>query len=68
MKDPIIGQEYNIIFIIVDKFIKWGYFVAYIEEILVEDIAQIYIKEVFVRHRVLTKIILNRDMRFIVTF
>ena len=26
------------IFIIVDKFTKWGYFVVYIEDILAEDI------------------------------
>ena len=56
------------IFIIVDKFIKWGYFIAYTEEILVEDIAQIYIKEIFVRHKVLVKIILDRDTRFIIAF
>ena len=43
-----------------------GYFIIYTEEILAEDIAQIYIKEVFVRYRVLTKIILDRDIRFIV--
>ena len=51
-----------------DKLIKWGYFIVYIEEILVEDIARIYIKEVFIRHRVLNKIILDRDLRFIVVF
>ena len=56
------------IFIIINKFIKWGYFVTYIKEILVEDIAQIYIKEVFVKYRVLAKIILDRDMRFITVF
>jgi len=39
-----------------------------IEEILVEDIARIYIKEVFIRHRVLNKIILDRDLRFIAAF
>ena len=39
LKDPIIRQKYNSIFIIIDKFIKWGYFIAYIEEISVEDIA-----------------------------
>ena len=38
------------------------------EEILVEDIARIYIKEVFIRYRVLIKIILGRDLRFIVVF
>ena len=68
MKDPIISQEHDIIFIIIDKFIKWRYFVIYTEEISVEDIAQIYIKEVFVRYGVLVKIILDRDIRFIIAF
>jgi len=52
----------------VDKLIKWGYFIAYIEEISAEDIARIYIKEVFVRHRALSRIILDRDLRFIAAF
>ena len=51
-----------------DKLIKWGYFIAYIEEILVENITRIYVKEVFVRHRALSKIILDRDLKFIVVF
>ena len=68
LKDPITGQKYNSIFIIIDKFTKQGYFIAYTEEILVKDIAQVYIKEVFLRHRVLNKIILNRDTRFILAF
>ena len=68
LKDPIIRQKYNSIFIVVDKFTKWGYFIAYIKEILVEDIVQTYIKEVFLRYRVLTKIILDRDTRFILAF
>ena len=38
------------------------------EEILVEDIARIYIKEVFIRYKALDKIILDRDLRFIVAF
>ena len=56
------------IFVIINKFIKQGYFVIYTEEILAEDIVQIYIKEVFVRYGVLTKIILNRDIRYIAVF
>ena len=56
------------IFIIVDKFIKQGYFIIYTEEILVEDIVQIYIKEIFVKYRVLVKIISDRDTRFIIAF
>jgi len=57
-----------VILVIVDKLIKWGYFIVYTKEILVEDIARIYIKEVFIRHRVLDKIILDRDLRFIAVF
>jgi len=68
LRDPIIGQDYNTILVIVDKLIKWGYFIAYIEEILVEDIARIYIKEVFIRYRALDKIISDRDLRFIAVF
>jgi len=41
----------------VDRMTKWGYFIPYIEEILAEDVARIYIKEVFSRHRLLEKII-----------
>jgi hypothetical protein len=33
-----------------------SYFIVYIEEILVEDIAKIYIKEVFIKYKVLIKI------------
>jgi len=57
-----------VILVIVDKLIKWGYFIACIKEMLVEDIARIYIKEVFVRHGALSKIILDRDLRFVAVF
>ena len=39
-----------------------------IEKILAEDIARIYTKEVFIRYRALIKIMLDRDLRFIVVF
>ena len=68
LKDFIIKQKYNSIFIIVDKFTKWGYFIAYTEEILVKDIVQVYIKEVFLRYKVLDKIISDKDTRFILVF
>ena len=68
LKDPITSQKHNTIFIIVNKFIKWGYFIVYIEEILVEDIAQIYIKEIFIKYGVSAKIILDKNTRFITVF
>ena len=51
-----------------DKLIKWGYFIAYMEEILAEDVARIYVKEVFIRYGALSKIISDRDLKFIVVF
>ena len=59
LKDPITGQEYDSIFIIVDKYIKWGYFIIYIEVITAKNLARIYIKEVFIRYRLLEKIVLD---------
>jgi len=52
----------------VDRITKWGYFIPCTEEILVENVAYIYIREVFLRHRLLKKIISNRDPRFIAVF
>jgi len=52
----------------VDKLIKWGYFIACTKEISAEDVARIYIKEVFTRYGALDKIILDRDLRFIAAF
>ena len=68
LKDPITSQEHDTIFIIINKFIKWGYFITYTEKILVKDIAQIYIKEIFIKYGVLVKIILDKDTRFIIVF
>ena len=51
-----------------DKLTKWGYFIVCTEEISAEDVAWVYIKEVFVRYRVLDKIILDRDLRFMLVF
>jgi len=47
------------ILVIVDRITKWGYFILYIEEISIENIVKIYIKEVFLKHRLLKKIILD---------
>jgi hypothetical protein len=68
LKDLVIGQEHNSILIIVDKFTKWGYFILYLKSMTLKKLSRIYIKKVFIRHRVLTKIISNRDRKFILEF
>ena len=38
-KDPVTGQEYNAVLVIIDRLIKWGYFIACTEEISAENVA-----------------------------
>ncbi len=46
-KNPVTGQEYNSILVIVDKVTKQGYFILYTKEISAEDLSEVYIKEIF---------------------
>jgi hypothetical protein len=52
----------------VDKFTKWGYFILYLKNITSEKLSRIYIKEIFIKYKTLTKIILDRDRKFILEF
>ena len=67
-KDLVIGQEYNSILVIVDKLTKWGYFILYIKKMLVKDLLEIYVKKVFIKYKILVKIILDWDLKFILAF
>ena len=67
-KDPVTGQLYNVVLVIIDRLTKWGYFIACTEEISAEDVTQVYVKEVFLWHRSLKKIILDKDLRFVAAF
>jgi len=67
-RDPITGRDHDAILVIVDKLTKWGYFVACTEEISAEDVARIYVKEVFARHGAPSKIISDKDPRFVAAF
>jgi len=44
------------------------FYTIYIKEILVENVVKIYIKEVFLKYRLLKKIISNKDSKFIIVF
>jgi len=57
-----------VILVIIDRLTKWGYFIACTEEILIEDIICIYVKEVFVKYKILKKIISDKDLRFVIVF
>ena len=42
-----------------DKLTKWGYFILYTKEMSVKNLSEIYVKEVFIKYKVLIKIILD---------
>jgi len=42
-----------------DRMTKWCYFILYMEKILTKDIIRIYVKEVFLKYKLLEKIILD---------
>ena len=53
---------------IVDKFTKWGYFIVYLKSILAEELLKIYIKEVFIKYKILAKTLFNKNRKFILEF
>jgi len=57
-----------VILVVVDRMTKWGYFILCTEEILAEDVAYIYVREMFLQHRSPEKIISDWDPRFIAAF
>ena len=68
LKDPVTGQKYNAVLVIINKLTKWGYFVTCTEKISTKDVIQIYVKKLFLKYELLEKIILNKDMRFMAAF
>jgi small neutral amino acid transporter SnatA (MarC family) len=68
LKFLVIGQEHNSILIVINKFTKWGYFILYLKSMTSEELLRIYIKEMFIKYRVLAKIIFNKDRKFILKF
>ena len=59
-----IGVEYNSILVVVDRLIKYIYFILFIETSTVEDLIYIFIKIVVGNYRILDEIILDRDKLF----
>ena len=51
-----------------DKLTKWGYFTLCIKGMLTKDLLKVYMKEMFIKYKVLVKIILDKDLRFMLTF
>ena len=67
-KEPITKVVYNLILVIMDRLIKYGYFIPYKEALSAEDLAYIFYKYVVGNHGLLEKIISHRNKLFTFKF
>eukprot|EP00253_Pinus_taeda_P019272 PITA_19272 len=65
---PLTSQRHNAILVIVDKLTKSAHFIPVRDTYNVTDVAQVFISEVIRLHGLPTKIISDRDSRFISRF
>jgi hypothetical protein len=61
-------KEYNLILMIIDRLIKYGYFILYLKESSIEDLTYIFMKYIIVNHEILEEIISDRDKLFTLKF
>jgi hypothetical protein len=64
----IIGIYYNIIFIIIDRLIKYAYILPYKIIYIVIDIIYIFLREIIINYRILEEIISDKNKFFILKF
>ena len=63
-KDPSTGVEYNLILLIMERLIKYAYFIPFKEVILAPELAHIIMRTVIANYRLLEEWITDRDTKF----
>ncbi len=62
------NKVYNIIFIIVNRYLKIIYYIIYIEEINTSKLKERLIKKIFLKFKFFRSIISNRELIFILKY
>jgi hypothetical protein len=60
----IIGVVFDLIWIIIDRLTKYGYFILYKESLLAEELAYAFNKHIIGNYKISKKIISDRDKLF----
>jgi hypothetical protein len=68
LKEPMTQKEYNLILVIINRLIKYEYFISYLEKSIAEDLTYIFMKHIIVNHGILKEIISDRDKLFTLKF
>ena len=61
-------REYDLILIIINKFIKYTYIILYNELSIIKDLLKVFLKEIITNYKTLKEIISNKDKLFILKF
>ena len=67
-KDLIIYNGYNNIFVIINRFTKFFYFIFYNENINAKQLAYTFLKHIVAIHNLLKKIIFDKEITFVFKF
>jgi hypothetical protein len=62
------GVTYNLILVIINRLIKYAYFIFYKEGLTIEELIYIFNKNIIANYGILKEIINNKDKLFISNF
>ncbi len=68
LKNLIINISYNSILVIINRLIKYAYFINYIKVLNTEDLIYIFLRIIFANHDILAEIISDWDKLFTFKF
>jgi hypothetical protein len=67
-KEALIGVTYNLILVVINRLIKYAYFISYKKGLTAEELVYTFNRNVIINYRILEEIISNRDKLFISNF
>jgi protoheme ferro-lyase len=68
LKELMTQKKYDLILVIINRLIKYKYFISYLKESIVEDLAYIFMKHIIINHEIPKEIINNKDKLFTLKF
>jgi hypothetical protein len=67
-KEIFTGVTYDLILVIINRLIKYAYFILYKEGLTTEELVYAFNRNIIINHGILKEIISNRDKLFISNF
>ncbi|KAH8884330.1 hypothetical protein GQ53DRAFT_662105, partial [Thozetella sp. PMI_491] len=68
LKEPLIKVFFNNILVIINRLIKYNYFILYKKASNTKELAYIFIKNIIINYKLLDKLVNNKDKLFTLNF